>query len=303
MKPCHSRRSVLAVPGSSEKMLRKSMTFDVDQIFLDLEDAVASDAKSQARELISTVKREDFRAPILSVRVNSLESPWFDEDIALLGAGVASWVDSIILPKVRNASDVERVSAVLEKTERDSNRKKPEISIDVQIESAQGLVNCEEIARSKRVTSLNFGPADFMADLGMTAEEVTSNEYALMRILVAARAAGVLAIDGPTLEVREHAKFERSAAIAAAMGFDGKWVLHPEQIDFCHEHFTPSQHRFDEASCLLEAYEFFTSAAGGGKGAAIYKGAMIDEASRKMALAIVARGSAAGLEPTKHFLP
>ena len=167
---------------------------------------------------------------------------------------------------VRKSMTFEKVSAVLKKAEQDSNREKSEITIDAQIESAQGLVNCEQIARSTRVTSLNFGPADFMADLGMTAEEVTSKEYALMRILVAARVAGIVAIDGPTLEVLDIAKFESSA-------------------------------------CLLEAYEYFTSAAGGGRGAAIYKGAMIDQASRKMALATVARGSAAGLEPTKHFLP
>jgi citrate lyase subunit beta/citryl-CoA lyase len=122
-----------------------------------------------------------------------------------------------------------------------------------------------------------------------------------MRILVAARAAGIAAIDGPTLEVRDISKFEKSAGISAAMGFDGKWVLHPDQIDSSHRIFTPTQERFDEASCLLEAYEHFTSAAGGSKGAAIYKGAMIDEASRKMALAIFSRGQAAGMSPTKHF--
>ena len=177
------------------------------------------------------------------------------------------------------------------------------IAIDAQIESAQGLVNCEAIARHPRVRSLNFGPADFMADLGMTSEEVTSNEYALVRVLVAARAAGKAAIDGPTLEVRDITKFEKSARISAAMGFDGKWVLHPDQIESCHRVFTPSQERFDEASCLVEAYEYFTSQAGGAKGAAIYKGAMIDEASRKMALTTCARGRAAGLSPSRHFQP
>ena len=124
-----------------------------------------------------------------------------------------------------------------------------------------------------------------------------------MRVLVAARAAGKAAIDGPTLEVRDINKFENSARISAAMGFDGKWVLHPDQIESCHRIFTPSQERFDEASCLVEAYEYFTSDAGGAKGAAIYKGAMIDEASRKMALALFARGRAAGLSPSRHFQP
>jgi citrate lyase subunit beta/citryl-CoA lyase len=207
------------------------------------------------------------------------------------------------LPKVHTVDDVEVFSKHLDEIEKTFGREKGSIAIDVQIESAQGLVNCESIATCERVSSLNFGPADFMADLGAPAESVTSHEYALMRILVAARAAGIVALDGPTLEVREILKFEASAQIAAAMGFDGKWVLHPDQIDACHRIFTPSQERFDEAACLLEAYEHFTSTAGGAKGAAIYKGAMIDEASRKMALAVVGRGLASGLNQIKRFTP
>jgi citrate lyase subunit beta/citryl-CoA lyase len=207
------------------------------------------------------------------------------------------------LPKVHSAQDVKDFSQQLFIIEKVHNRPIGSISIDAQIESAKGLVNCEEIAASERVASLNFGPADFMADLGSTSETVTSHEYALMRILVAARAAGVAAFDGPTLEVRDVSKFEESAHVAASMGFDGKWVLHPDQIDPCHRIFTPSQERFDDAACLLEAYEYFTSAAGGAKGAAIYKGAMIDEASRKMALAVFGRGSASGLNQIKRFTP
>ena len=303
MSHARARRSVFAVPGSSEKMIGKALDFQVDQIFLDLEDAVAPDAKDVARSLISSAGQKKFKAPIVSVRINALESPWHQADIDMLSAGVAKWIDSIILPKVGSKDDVERVSKTLSLIEKDLGREQGSISIDAQIESAKGLVNCEAIAQAARVTSLNFGPADFMADLGMTSEEVTSNEYALMRVLVAARAAGIAAIDGPTLEVRDISKFERSAAISAAMGCDGKWVLHPDQIDACHRIFTPSQERFDEASCLLEAYAYFTSATGGGKGAAIYKGAMIDEASRKMALAVQSRGAAAGLHQSKHFTP
>ena len=301
MKVARARRSVFAVPGSSAKMIGKALEFQVDQIFLDLEDAVAPDAKALARELISSAGAKNFAAATVSVRINALASQWYPEDIQMLNGGVARWIDSIILPKVHSVADIEEVAATLTEIEKKADRAPSSITIDAQIESAKGLVNCEAIAAHERVSSLNFGPADFMADLGMTAEEVTSNEYALMRILVAARAAGIAAIDGPTLEVRDISKFEKSAGISAAMGFDGKWVLHPDQIDSCHRIFTPTQERFDEASCLLEAYEHFTSAAGGGKGAAIYKGSMIDEASRKMALAIFSRGLAAGMSPTKHF--
>lgn len=297
------RRSVFAVPASSEKMIEKSKNFLVDQLFLDLEDAVAPDAKSQARQSISSLKGATFTAPIVSIRINAIDTPWFQEDLELLQSGVGSWVSSIILPKVHTTHDVEFFVEQLSRIERALNRAPGSITVDAQIESAKGLVNCEAIAACERVTSLNFGPADFMADLGSPSESVTSHEYALMRILVAARAAGVAALDGPTLEVRDLSKFEESAQISAAMGFDGKWVLHPDQIDSCHRTFTPSQERFDEAACLLEAYQYFTSAAGGAKGAAIYKGAMIDEASRKMALALVGRGSASGLKQIKRFTP
>lgn len=303
MSHSRARRSVFAVPGSSEKMIGKALEFQVDQVFLDLEDAVAPEAKASARKLVHSAALKKFTAPIVSVRINAVDSLWFADDLELLRSGIGSSIDSVILPKVSSANDVEKLSRILSDIEIDSARTEGSITIDAQIESAKGLINCEAIAEHPRVSSLNFGPADFMADLGMPAEEVTSNEYALMRILVAARAFGIAAIDGPTLEVRDISKFKTSATKAAAMGFDGKWVLHPDQIDACHEIFTPTQERFDEASCLLEAYEYFTSASGGAKGAAIYKGAMIDEASRKMALAIFARGSAAGLQPSRHFAP
>jgi citrate lyase subunit beta / citryl-CoA lyase len=297
------RRSLFAVPASSEKMIEKAKNFLVDQVFLDLEDAVAPEAKSQARQLIAALNGADFKAPIVSIRINAIDTPWFKEDIDLLKSGVGSWIDSIILPKVHTASDIEVFSKHLTSIEKTLGRDNGSIAIDAQIESAKGLANCEAIAACERLSSLNFGPADFMADIGAPAESVTSHEYALMKILVAARAAGISALDGPTLEVREISKFEASARIAAAMGFDGKWVLHPDQIESCHRIFTPSQERFDEAACLLEAYEHFTSTAGGAKGAAIYRGAMIDEASRKMALAVVARGQAAGLTQIKRFTP
>lgn len=284
-------------------MIEKAKNFEVDQLFLDLEDAVAPDAKIHARQMISVLNKDDFKAHIVSIRINAIDKSWFKDDIELLKSKAGSWIDSIILPKVHTVDDVEIFSKHLDAIEKTLGRELGSITIDVQIESAKGLVNCEAIAACERVSSLNFGPADFMADLGAPAETVTSHEYALMRILVAARAAGIAALDGPTLEVRDISKFEESAGVAAAMGFDGKWVLHPDQIEACHRIFTPSQERFDEAACLLEAYEHFTSTAGGAKGAAIYKGAMIDEASRKMAIAVVGRGRASGLNQIKRFTP
>lgn len=313
-----SRRSVLAVPGNSERMVGKALEFQVDQLFLDLEDAVAPDAKSQARTLISTTLRQRFTnekvfaSKIVSVRINGLGTPWIEEDLALLADGAARGVDSIIFPKTSDSHDLAWLDHELSKIEQACGLTNGSIKVDVQIESARGLINADSIAVSPRVTSLAFGPADYMADIGMPSPTVDNRpdgyeiadafHYPMMKILVAARAAGIAAIDGPTLEVHDLDKFRASARRARALGFDGKWILHPLQIEPCHVVFTPSQGQFDAAMCLLEAYEYYSSNAGGGKGAVIYNGAMIDEASRKMALTIAARGESAGLVQGKRFI-
>ena len=314
-----SRRCVVAVPGSSEKMIGKSLEFQVDQVFLDLEDAVAPGMKAQARELIGKTfdslakEKSHFKAGIVSIRVNGTGTPWLAEDLDFLSQGAGKHIDAIIFPKSSSADEMKWLDSELSKVERTCGIKQGAIAVDVQIETAQGLINVEEIAKAPRISSVAFGPADFMADLGMPSSDVTSQptgyeiadifHYPLMKILVAARAAGVSALDGPVLDVHNLDKFKASAMRARAMGFDGKWVLHPSQIDACNEIFTPSQEVFDAASLLLQAYEYYTSAAGGSKGAVIYDGAMIDEASRKMALSTHARGISAGLKPGKQFNP
>ncbi|MDP1720828.1 MAG: CoA ester lyase [Candidatus Nanopelagicaceae bacterium] len=313
----HSRRSVLAVPGNSEKMIGKALDFQVDQIFLDLEDAVAPESKSAARTLISSTlnhrfeKTKKFVPKIVSVRINGLGTPWIEEDLALLADGAARGVDTLVFPKASDSHDLVWLDNELSKIEKECGLLHGMIKVDAQIESAKGLINVESIAISPRVVSLAFGPADYMADMGMPSRSIESRpdgydladafHYPMMKILVAARAAGIAAIDGPTLEVHDLDKFRASARRAWALGFDGKWILHPSQVEPCHEVFTPSQEQFDSVMCLLEAYEYYTSSEGGARGAVIYDGAMIDEASRKMALVIAARGESAGLKQGKHF--
>lgn len=314
----HSRRSVLAVPGNSEKMIGKALDFQVDQIFLDLEDAVAPDSKLAARTLVSSTlnqhfaKAKQFASKIVSVRINGLGTPWIEEDLALLVDGAARGLDTLIFPKAADSHDLVWLDNELSKIEMACGLPHGVIKVDAQIESAKGVINAEAIAVSPRVVSLAFGPADYMADLGMPSQIVESQpegydladafHYPMMKILIAARAAGIAAIDGPTLEVHDLDKFRTSARRAWALGFDGKWILHPSQIDLCHEVFTPSQEQFDSAKSLLEAYEYYTSSEGGARGAVIYNGAMIDEASRKMALTIAARGESAGMQQGKHFV-
>lgn len=313
----NSRRSVLAVPASSRKMVEKALNLQVDQVFLDLEDAVAPEAKNEARELIQktfdwlAVENKRFTAGAVSIRVNGSETSWLGDDLDLLAGGVGKCIDSIILPKVGTIEEIKWFSNELSKVESDCGIKEGSISIDVQIETAKGLVNVESIAHGPRVSSIAFGPVDFMADLGMPPSDESSQaassetsdmfNYPLMKILVAARAAGVKAIDGPILDVHDIEKFRISAIRAQSMGFDGKWVLHPSQIATCNEIFTPTQDAFDFACMLIQAYEFYTGTSGGEKGAVIYEGVMIDEASCKLAKGVQARGFSGGLLPRKVF--
>jgi citrate lyase subunit beta/citryl-CoA lyase len=187
------------------------------------------------------------------------------------------------------------------------------IGIEAQIENARGLVNVDAIAAaSPRIETIIFGPADFMASINMKSLVVGALHpdypgdpfhYILMRILMAARTHDLQAIDGPFLQIRDVDAFREVAKRSAALGFDGKWVLHPDQIAVANEVYSPSQSDYDHAELILDAYEFYTSDAGGKLGAVMLGSEMIDEASRKMATVIAAQGRAAGLTRTTSFTP
>jgi citrate lyase subunit beta/citryl-CoA lyase len=163
------------------------------------------------------------------------------------------------------------------------------------------------------VETIIFGPADFMASINMKSLVVGEQppgydvgdayHHILMSILMAARANNKQAIDGPYLQIRDPEGFRRVASRSAALGFDGKWVLHPDQVGIANEVYAPSQEDYDHAELILDAYEYYTSEAGGAKGSAMLGDEMIDEASRKMALVISAKGRAAGMQRTSTFEP
>ena len=170
----------------------------------------------------------------------------------------------------------------------------------------------EIAAASPRLETIVFGPADFMASINMKSLVVGEQppgypadayHYILMRLLIAARAHNLQAIDGPYLQVRNADGYREVARRAAALGFDGKWVLHPDQIATANEIFSPSQEDYDHAEMILDAYDWCTSEAGGAKGSAMLGDEMIDEASRTMALVVAAKGRAAGLPRTSAFEP
>ncbi|HET6817477.1 MAG TPA: CoA ester lyase [Mycobacteriales bacterium] len=302
-----SRRTVLAVPGSNPRMLEKAQGLAVDEVFLDLEDAVAPEAKSEARRhVVDALRTGDWAGKTVAIRVNDWSTEWTHVDVAEVIGAAGDRVDCVVLPKAESATHVAALDLLLGQVERANGLALGRIGIEIQIESARGLQDIDAIARaSSRAESLVYGPADFMASINMRSLVVGEQppgydvgdafHYVLMRILVAARAHGLQAIDGPYLQVRDLDGFRQSAARTAALGYDGKWVLHPDQVDAGNAAFTPSQDDYDRAEEILAAYEHATSADGGRRGAVMLGDEMIDEASRKMALVVATKGRAAGL--------
>jgi len=291
-------------------MLEKAQGLDADEVFLDLEDAVAPDAKQSARDnVVAALRDGNWHDKTVAVRVNDWTTAHTFRDVVDVIGVAGSRVDCVILPKAESAHHVSALDLLLTQVEKDSGLDIGRIGIEVQIESAHGLVYIDALATaSPRVESLVFGPADFMASINMRSLVVGEQppgydagdayHYALMRILVTARAHALQAIDGPYLQVRDVDGFRRAARSSAALGFDGKWVLHPDQVAAGNELFAPAQGDYDRAEAILDAYEHSTSTAGGMRGAVMLGDEMIDEASRKMAEVIAAKGRAAGLRRT-----
>src|SRR5215213_7057281 len=306
-----ARRSCLAVPGSSVKMLGKAQGLPADQVFLDLEDAVAPLAKPEARKnIVAALNDGDWAGKTRVVRVNDLTTEWTYREVV---EGAGANLDCVMLPKVQNAGQVQWLDLTLTQIEKTLGLEVGRIGIEAQIENAKGLVNVDAIAgASPRTEAIIFGPADFMASINMKSLVVGAPHpdydgdpyhYILMRILMAARMHDKQAIDGPFLQIRDVDAFTEVAKRSAALGFDGKWVLHPGQLDAANEVYSPAQQDYDHAELILDAYDHFTSEAGGKLGAVMLGDEMIDEASRKMALVIAAKGRAAGMTRTSSFTP
>jgi len=303
------------VPGSSAKMIQNAKTLPADEVFLDLEDAVAPGAKAQARAQVAAALGEPgWAGQLRGVRVNDWTTPWTHADIIDVVAGAGASLDIVVLPKVTDVSHVHALNLLLGQLETTHGLPVGRIGIEAQIEDARGLTNIDAIAAGPRVQALVLGPADLNASLNMRTLEVGEQpegydvgdayHHVLMRILVAARANGIAAVDGPFLKVRDTDAFRRVAGRSAALGYDGKWVLHPDQIAAGNEIFSPRQEAYDHAELILEAYEWHTSGAGGARGAVMLGDEMIDEASRKMALVIAGKGRAAGMQRTgESFQP
>jgi citrate lyase subunit beta/citryl-CoA lyase len=285
-------------------MLEKAATLAADEVFIDLEDAVAPLEKTdEARQhVVDALLGPGWRASTRAVRVNDVGTRWCFRDIAYVVERAGEALDCIILPKVETAGDVHFADRLLSQLETELGLRR-QIGLEVQIESPRGLVEIESIAAaSDRIEALIFGPGDFAASVGMPQLTVGAAEpeyggdqwhYVLWRILTTARAFGLQAIDGPYAQIRDLDGFRVLARRSSLLGFDGKWVVHPDQIELCNEIFSPSRDAYERAERILDAYAKATG--DDGRGAVIFEGEMIDEASRKMAEQVAARGRAAGL--------
>jgi citrate lyase subunit beta/citryl-CoA lyase len=296
-------------------MIDKARTLPVDQVFLDIEDAVAPLAKPDARTtIVAALTEGGWGDRVRVVRVNDWTTPWTYRDVVQVVEGAGAHLDCIMLPKVQSAEQVVALDLLLTQIERTVGLEVGRIGIEAQIENARGLIEVDAIAKaSPRIETIIFGPADFMASINMKSLVVGEQppgydvgdayHHILMSILMAARANGKQAIDGPYLAIRDVDGFRRVAGRSAALGFDGKWVLHPGQVDAANELYSPRQEDYDQAEDILDAYAWYTSAAGGARGAAMLGDEMIDEASRKMALVVAGKGRAAGMTRSRHWTP
>src|SRR6516162_2823335 len=295
----------MSVPASSERFLAKARDLAADEVMLDLEDSVAPAAKDDARRLAvrALAAKEDWDGRLVAVRINGATTPWAYQDVLAVVTGAPGTVDALVVPKVSSPAAIIWLDVLLGQAEQAAGLPAGRIRIEAQIEDAAGLAAVEAIATaSPRLASLVFGPADFMASIGMRSltvggqpegYEFDAHHYPLMRMLVAAKAAGLQAIDGPYARIHDADGLRKAATSAAALGYDGKWVLHPAQVAVVNEVFTPSPAEYWRALSILDAYDRATSA--DQRGAVMLDEEMIDEASRKMALMVAAKGEAAGL--------
>ena len=297
-KPRKTRlhRSELAVPGSSPKMFEKAITSKADVVFLDLEDAVSPQDKIPSRQnIIKAVKEMNWKekGKTISIRINSLDTHYMYRDVIEIVEEVGEKIDTILIPKAGSASDVYMVDCLLTQIE-DNKKFKNKIGIECLIETALGMSNIKEIAKSsERLEALHFGVADYAASLkartviigGLNPDYPGDQwHHGLSQLVMTCRAYGLRAIDGPFGDFNDKDAYIASAKRAAAIGFDGKWAIHPSQIDLANEVFSPPEKEVNKAIRILEELE---KAAKEGKGAAQLDGRMIDAASARMAENIV----------------
>ena len=275
-------------------MAGKALASAADVVFLDLEDAVAPDEKAGARKkIIDALKELDWRERPTLYRANALDTPYFYRDLVEIVEEAGDKLDAIMLPKVQRPEDLHVAATLLFQLEKASGLEVGKVKIEGQIESAQGLVNVDGIASATdRLEALHFGPGDFAATLRMPLKNIGAMDewdevypghrfhYAMQRIVVAARARGLRAVDGPLADYSDEEELRKGSLLARSLGFDGKWCIHPAQIQVVNEVFSPTEKEVEWAERVILAYE---EASAAGHGAISVEGQMVDAASIRMA--------------------
>jgi citrate lyase subunit beta/citryl-CoA lyase len=277
-------------------MLAKARELPADEVVIDLEDSVVPERKLEARAAaVAAIRDGDWGGRAVAVRVNAFPSEWGIGDVRDVVGGAGDSLVSLVVPKVESGPRLRELDALMAEVEERAGR--APVGLQALVETAAGLLEVAEIARgSTRLEALIVGFADLAASLGRpAAAEYEGDRWHWVResVLVAARAAGLQAIDGPHLDVGDLAGLAVEAGRARALGYDGKWAIHPAQIEPINAVFTPAQAEVDRAGAVIAALD-----AAEGRGAVSLDGEMIDEASRKLAAQVLARGRAAGLEPS-----
>ena len=283
------RRSELSTPGSSEKMIEKAAASAADFVFLDLEDAVAPSQKVAARDSVVRGLRElDWGKKLRGVRVNGAHTEWAHGDVIAVVEGAGENLDILVIPKVKAPRDVWFFDTLLSQLEKKLGLTN-QIGLEVLIEETEALSRVEEIAGcSPRLEALTLGVGDLSASQGMRLGHIGMStggypgdvwHFARTRLVVAARANGLDAIDGPFANFRDPDAYRKDAGWAATLGFAGKWAIHPSQIEIANEVFAPSDEEIATAKKMIEAYQ---QAERGGDGAKAVGGMMIDAATARI---------------------
>ena len=287
-QPKRARRCVLSVPGSSDKMMAKASGTAVDEILLDLEDAVAPNAKTAARgQIINALNTLNWRPKVLCVRINGVQTQWCHDDVIDVVTGAGSRLDTIMLTKTKSAADVQFLHRLLDQLERKLGLSK-RIGIECLIEDVEGLMNVEKIAASSdRLEAMTFGMGDYSASQQMPLESVGSTgdypadiwHYPRYKMTIACRAFGLDPIDGPLADFQDLATLRQESKYALTLGMSGKWAIHPCQVEIVQDAFSPDSTTLATARKQKAAYE---QALKEGLGAISVDGVMVDAASIRM---------------------
>ncbi|MDQ5908927.1 MAG: malyl-CoA/(S)-citramalyl-CoA lyase [Pseudomonadota bacterium] len=298
-------RSVLLVPGSNWNMIQKTAGSSADAVCIDLEDAVTVDEKEASRgNVVRAFKELDFGNKLRLFRMNGLDTHFAYRDLVEIVESAGDYIDLIVIPKVNRPEDVYMVDTLLTQIESYKKIKRP-IGIEALIETAQGGLNIREIAAcSNRLEGFVYGPGDYAASVRMPMESIGELDehdaiypghrwhHIMHSIVSAARAYNKRAVDGPFAGIKNAEGLQQACKIARAMGFDGKWCIHPTQVEVANQTFVPSSKELAWAQTVLSEYEAAQQA---GRGAISVKGKMIDVASLRMCQTMVERARLAGL--------